>query len=76
MVEDEGGTHSGHEAIRCWVRETTEKYQPQVEVLWVEEEDGVVGVTGQVSGNFPGSPVELDYQFTLAGGLISHLSIQ
>ncbi|PYM74471.1 MAG: hypothetical protein DME10_06420 [Candidatus Rokuibacteriota bacterium] len=32
-------------------------------------------VTGRVSGNFPNSPVELRYAFTLAGGKIARLEI-
>ncbi|MGX6601409.1 hypothetical protein ACWKSP_04605 [Micromonosporaceae bacterium Da 78-11] len=32
-------------------------------------------VRTEVTGNFPGSPVRLTYDFTLAGGLISRLAI-
>lgn len=74
-VEDEGNTHTGSRPIRVWIDSTTRKYRPQTEVLHVGEKDGTMWVTGRVSGNFPGSPVELDYQFTLAGETISHLSI-
>lgn len=76
VVEDDGGRHSGSEEIRGWIDETTRKYQPQVEVLRAEEIGGAVVVTGRVSGDFPGSPVELDFQFTLDGETISNLSIQ
>lgn len=75
-VEDEGSTCSGSGAIRNWLQETMEKYQPQSEVLHVKEKSGTVLVSARVSGNFPGSPVELDYHFTLTGETISSLSIQ
>jgi hypothetical protein len=32
-------------------------------------------VTGTLAGNFPGSPVELKYDFTLAGEAITSLRI-
>lgn len=76
VVEDEGGVHIGSGAVRAWIHETTEKYQPQVEVLRSEQTGRSVAVTGRVSGDFPGSPVELDYQFTLGDETISKLSIE
>jgi hypothetical protein len=76
VVEDEGGVHTGRDAIRGWIHETTLKYRPQVELLRWEEAGGAVTVAGRVSGNFPGSPVELDFQFLVDGETISRLSIQ
>jgi hypothetical protein len=32
-------------------------------------------VRAEVSGNFPGSPIELQFRFTLADGLIAQLEI-
>lgn len=75
-VEDEGNTWSGREAIRNWLRETTDNYQPRSEPLHSEDKNGVTEVRARVSGNFPGSPVELDFQFTITGETISNLSIQ
>lgn len=75
VVKDESRTHTGSEAIRAWIEETTLQYRPQVEVLGTERADGAVLVTGRVSGNFPSSPVELEYRFVLEGDRISHLSI-
>jgi hypothetical protein len=48
---------------------------PTVEVLHVEATDGRTVLAGQVSGNFPGSPVELRYVFTLDDGKIARLEI-
>jgi hypothetical protein len=53
----------------------SEKYRPTVEVLGVAERDGRTIVTGRISGNFPGSPVELRYSFTVTGGRIARLEI-
>ena len=75
IVRDEGHDHKGLAAIRAWKAETVEKYHPIVEVLDAAQVDGRTVVTGRVSGDFPGSPVELRYAFTLAGDKISRLEI-
>jgi hypothetical protein len=75
VVHDENRERRGIAAIRQWAVEVGEKYQPIVEVLGVEERDGQTIVTGRVSGNFPGSPVELRYAFTVTGGRIDRLEI-
>ena len=61
--------------IRAWKDEVTRKYMPVMEVLRSAEKDGRTIVTGRVSGNFPGSPVELSYAFTLKDGKIARLEI-
>ncbi len=75
VVHDESRIHQGPAAIRGWIEETTQQYQPMVEPLGIEEKDGHHLVTARVSGNFPGSPVELDYAFTLREGHILRLEI-
>ncbi len=75
VVRDEGRDHRGLAAIRAWKAESVEKYHPIVEVLGAAQANGRTIVTGRVSGNFPGSPVELQYAFTLSGGKISRLEI-
>ena len=75
VVHDEKRERRGIAAIREWAVEVSEKYQPTVEVLGVLERDGRTIVTGRVSGNFPGSPVELRYAFTVTGGTIDRLEI-
>jgi len=76
MVHDERRERRGITAIREWVVEVSEKYRPTVEVLGVAERDGRTVVTGRVSGNFPGSPVELRYAFTVTRGKIDRLEIE
>ena len=65
----------GTAAIRQWMDAAIRKYEHVVEVLTCTEADGKTIVTGRVSGNFPNSPVELRYAFTLAGGKIARLEI-
>jgi ketosteroid isomerase-like protein len=75
VVEDEGQTRRGRAAIREWMEETTRKYRVTVEVIDVAEAEATTIVTGLVAGNFPGSPAQLRYAFTLDGGRIARLEI-
>jgi hypothetical protein len=75
VVRDEGQNRHGIAAIREWTEEVSAKYRPTVDVIDVAEADGQTIVTGRVSGNFPGSPVELRYVFTLEEGKIARLEI-
>ena len=75
-VEDEGKTHRGSAAIAGWVEQTTQSAHPVVEPLRCSTEAGRLLVAAKVSGSFPGSPVELDFEFTLANGKISKLEIK
>ena len=76
VVRDEGREWRGTAAVRAWKEEVTRKYRPTVEVIAVAEADGRTVVTGRVSGDFPGSPVDLRYAFTLAGEKIARLEIR
>lgn len=75
VVRDEGHERRGTAEIAAWREEVTRKYRPRVVVAEVREEGGRTIVTGQVSGDFPGSPVALRYAFTLADGRIARLDI-
>jgi hypothetical protein len=75
VVRDESRDHRGLAAIRVWKAEVTKKFRPHVDVIDAAEADGKTIVRGKVSGNFPGSPVELRYAFTLAGDKIARLEI-
>ncbi len=76
VVKDEGHQRLGRPAIRDWIEETTAKYQPVVEVLQVEALPGTATAAGRVSGNFPGSPIDLQYHFTLEAEKIVSLEIR
>jgi len=75
VVHDEEQERRGRAAIREWIAETTTKYRSTVEVMRVAKTAAGATVTGLVSGDFPGSPVELDFAFTLDGARIARLEI-
>jgi hypothetical protein len=75
VVKDEGRSHVGLDAIRAWKRESSSKYTYTSEPFALEHKDGGHLVTSRVAGNFPGSPVDLKYDFRLDRGLIAALEI-
>lgn len=75
IVKDEGRTHKGRAAIKQWKADATEKYQYTSEPFACEEKDGKVIVTSKLTGNFPGSPVDLRFFFELDGDKIAALEI-
>jgi hypothetical protein len=75
VVHDEKQDRQGIAAIRKWAEGVSEKYRPNIEVLDARQIGGVTVVAGRVSGDFPNSPVELCYAFTLSGGKIERLEI-
>ena len=74
-VRDENETYRGLAEIKKWKAETKKKYQHTVDPLSVSEKDGRFIVTNRLTGNFPGSPIELEFVFTLAGDKIVSLEI-
>jgi len=75
IVKDEGNTYSGRAKILRWREVTTSKYQYTCEPFACEKRDGEIIVTSHLTGNFPGSPVDLRYFFKLEGDKISSLEI-
>ena len=75
LVRDEREEHHGKKAIEGWIVKTIEKYQFQFRPLEVKDGDVEVAVAMEVSGTFDGSPVTLDYHFSIANGKIVSLSI-
>lgn len=75
VVRDEGQTIEGLAAIKRWKAETKKKYQHTVEPLAAAQKDGKTIVTNRLTGNFPGSPIELEFAFTLDGDKITSLEI-
>ena len=75
VVRDEGQTIEGLAAIKQWQAETRKKYQHTVEPLGFAQKDGKAVVTNRLTGNFPGSPIELEFVFTLDGSKIAALEI-
>jgi hypothetical protein len=75
-VHDENHDYVGHDAIRGWVAETSRKYQPMFTLMRTSVRDDEVSLSVAVAGQFPGSPVTLDYELRLRGGKISTLTIE
>jgi ketosteroid isomerase-like protein len=75
VVKDEGHEHHGVPAIREWMKETIRKYQFKAEPTRVARENDQTAVSVTVSGDFPGSPVELTYWFKFVGQKIARLEI-
>jgi hypothetical protein len=75
-VRDEGQTLNGLTAIKAWRRETAKKYQHTVEPVAAATRDGKTVVSTKLTGNFPGSPIMLDFVFTLEGDKIAALEIR
>jgi ketosteroid isomerase-like protein len=74
-VRDENTTHRGKVDIERWASETIEKYKFHFKPLSAEDRANETVVSVEVSGSFPGSPVTLDYHFTVANEKISSLII-
>lgn len=76
VVHDDGAELCGREDIEAWIAESTRKYQAQLVPLALEESGDHLVLRGEVSGNFPGSPVELDFDFVLSDDKIARLAVQ
>ena len=75
VVKDEGHTYTGVTAIKQWKAESAAKYTYTSEPFAFERRDGVTVVTSRLTGNFPGSPVDLRFFFRLERGKIAFLEI-
>jgi hypothetical protein len=73
IVKDEGHTYNGLAAIKKWKAEGKYTYtnQPFASV----QADGKTVITSHLTGNFPGSPVDLRFFFGLEGDKIASLEI-
>jgi hypothetical protein len=76
VVRDEGRRIQGITAIKAWKREGKAKYQHKIKVISAAETGGETIVRGLVSGNFPGSPIELAFAFVLDGERIAALEVR
>ena len=75
VVTDEGHTHRGRAAIRQWKAVASIRYQYTSEPLGCEQKDSKVVVTCRLTGNFPGSPVNLRFFFEVQADKIASLEI-
>jgi ketosteroid isomerase-like protein len=76
VVHDEGRDHRGRNAIQRWKEEADTKYQYVLEPLDASVAGDMVRVRARLTGNFPGSPIELDHIFKLDNDKIASLEIR
>ena len=75
VVHDENATRRGKIDIERWASETIDKYKFHFRPLSAEHHADETVVSIEVSGSFPGSPVTLDYHFSVVNEKISSLII-
>jgi hypothetical protein len=75
VVKDEGQTHTGVAAIKAWKSAASAKYTYTSEPFAVDQKHGGYVVTSRLTGNFPGSPVNLRFAFRVERGKIASLEI-
>ena len=75
VVTDESHAYEGRAAIKDWKTAAAIKYQYTTEPYACEEANGKIVVTSHVAGNFPGSPIDVRYFFTMGDGKIASLEI-
>jgi hypothetical protein len=75
VVTDEGHTYKRQSAIKQWKVGTATKYEYTSVPFACEDKDGKIVVTSRLTGNFPGSPVDLRFFFALEGDKIAALEI-
>jgi hypothetical protein len=71
LVADEGHEHRGTAAIKGWIQKVHADYKPHADVTDLAQVGDEIVMTVQISGTFPGSPIQLRYHFTLKDGKIA-----
>lgn len=75
VVHDEAREHRGIQAIQDWRIDTMARTPFTARPVSLEEQDGTILVSAEVTGAFPGSPLTLGHRFTLQGERITALEI-
>lgn len=73
VVFDEGKTHNGRKEIEKWIDKANAVYQATMKPLNYSETEQIL--EAEISGNFPGSPIVLSYQFEIINQQIQSLKI-
>ena len=75
-VVDEQQSWRGRDQIRAWRAGPVSKYTYTTEIAAIAPTGpDRYRATGRLEGNFPGATVELNWDFTIARGLITRLEI-
>jgi hypothetical protein len=75
VVRDENATRHGKIDIERWATETIQKYKFQFKPISADKRGAKTILSVEVSGSFPGTPITLDYHFTIADDKIQSLII-
>lgn len=75
VIEDDGHTHAGHDAIDAWWRDAKAKYQAVAKPVEVDASGEAIEVRADVAGQFRGSPITLTFAFHIKDGRIAALRI-
>lgn len=75
-VYDEGHIYEGVASIEDWMTATKKKYGHTITPLELAERDGQSVLKARLTGNFPGSPITVNFSFVLADGKIRSLEIR
>ncbi|RZK41088.1 MAG: nuclear transport factor 2 family protein [Pedobacter sp.] len=73
VVFDEGKTHEGRKKIEQWIADANDRYKAKMQPVSFQETESILKV--EVSGQFEGSPIVLNYHLELANDLIQSLKI-
>jgi ketosteroid isomerase-like protein len=75
-VRDEGQNYIGRDAIRQWKQAADVKYRYVLQAVNAQTHGDEVTVRARITGEFPGSPVELDHFFKVSNNKIALLEIR
>jgi len=75
IIRDEGRTYEGLSAIKACNAETKKQYHHTVTPLEVAQQNGKTVLTATLTGDFPGSPLTLNFDFVLKAGKILSLEM-
>lgn len=75
VLVDEGEEYHGPEAVSGHILKANRDAKVMTEITNCVEKNGETVVTATISGNFDGSPIPLDFHFTLNNGKIKTLDI-
>lgn len=75
VLNDENQRYPGHDAIQAWSEAARARYQYRVELRDCSVAADELLAVACVTGDFPGSPVQLNYAFRLRADKIVALEI-
>jgi SnoaL-like domain len=75
-VHDEGRDYHGRTSIQQWKKEVDAKYRYLLQPVNAQTHGDKVVLRARLTGEFPGSPVDLDYIFKLSNDKIASLEIR